>query len=86
MNNKCNLLAAQMLADYCDKLSDNCCNDWEYPDDWTLEEKQKFKKDYHDWNGDPEVYDDDHLNLPDFAVAALLSAQLECTVTTKMPK
>ena len=37
MNNKAQLLAAQMLADYCDKLSGNRCNDWEYPEGWTRE-------------------------------------------------
>ena len=86
MNNKCNLLAAQMLNDYCDSLSDNCCNDWEYPEDWTLEEKQQFNKDFHDWNGDPEEYDSEFLSIPDFSVAGFLAAQLVCTVTTKMPK
>ena len=86
MNNKAKLLAAQMLNDYCDSLSDNCCNDWEYPDDWTLEEKQKFNKDFHEWNGDPEEYDSEFLSLPDFSVAGFLAATLEAMVTTKLTK
>jgi len=62
-----------MLEEYSDALSCSSCNDWEFPIDWTLQDKQEFVKAAHEWNGDPEEYDKDNLRMPDFFVASYLS-------------
>ena len=55
------------------------CND--VPDSiyngWTIEERQEFVKEYHEWNGDPEEIDKDDLCLPDFAIMAFLAYKMK---------
>lgn len=70
-------LAAEMLIDYSCNLGKNRCNDWNFPKDWAHREKAEFCIAYHDWNGDPEEFNPEHLRLPDFAVAAFLASMLE---------
>lgn len=76
MSHKELILAAEFLEQYSDDLSDNGCNDWEYPDDWTEQEKIDFCREYHDFNKSPEDFDPDDLTLPDFAVASFLAHKL----------
>jgi len=74
------LLASKMLNEYADRLGNNCCNDWEWPEDWTHEERRLFIKQMHDLNGDPEEFldlDESHDHIPDFCVAWLLSEKLK---------
>jgi hypothetical protein len=63
------------IKDAEDEISNRGCNDvsealWA---DWTKDERKQFVKDYHDYNGDPEEYDSDRLNLPDYAIFGFLS-------------
>ena len=55
------------------ELSNNGCHDWHFPKSWSKKEKQAFVKSFHEWNGDPEEYDPNDLDLPDWAVASYLS-------------
>jgi hypothetical protein len=66
-------LASAMLDDFSDKLASNCCNDWEFPEDWDEAERIGFVRGFHEWNGDPEEFDKDYLSLPDFSVAGYLA-------------
>lgn len=66
-------LISEMLADYSRRLSRDGCNDWDFPKDWTIKEKQLFLKQYHAWNGDPEEYDPKRLHIRNSSVAAFLS-------------
>lgn len=77
MNQKENALAAQMLEMASKSYSNHGCNDWDWPEDWSIKERQDFTKAYHEWNGDPEEFDPKFLNLPDFAVMGFLAAKLK---------
>jgi len=77
MNKKECDLAASMLDMLNDILGNRCCNDFNFPESWNDEDKHKFVKAFHEYNGDPEEFDKDHLNLPDFCVAGLLSHKLK---------
>lgn len=76
MNHKELILAAEFLEQHSDDLSDNGCNDWEYPDDWTEQEKIDFCREYHNFNKSPEDFNPEDLTLPDFAVASFLAHKL----------
>jgi hypothetical protein len=73
MNHKHLTLAADFLSQCSDELSNNGCNDWYYPENWTEEEKITFCREYYEWNGDADDFDCSDLTLPDFAVAAFLA-------------
>lgn len=79
MNIKETALAADMLNKLGDILANNICNDWEYPEGWTLADKQAFMKEYHEWNGDLEEYDDSDLDqhIGDFMVADFLAHKMD---------
>lgn len=70
-------LIVQFLDQFADELGNNGCNDWDFPEDWTEKEQKTFVKQYHAWNGDPEEFDEEHLNLPDFAVVGFLKHKIE---------
>jgi hypothetical protein len=70
-------LTIKMLGVLSDILGDRCCNDFSFPESWSKDEVTKFVKDYHDWNGDPEEFSEEDLNLPDFGVVSLLSERLK---------
>lgn len=44
MNPKWLKLAGEMLAEYADRLSNDGCNDWEWPADWTKADRLEFAK------------------------------------------
>ncbi len=69
-------LVKSFLKEYADIVSNDCCNDWSFPDDWTQSEKERFVKQYHAWNGDPEEFNPNRLNLPNFAVASFLAFRI----------
>ena len=73
MNEKIKRLIAETLSDYSNQLEFSGCNDWSFPNGWTHQEKVSFCKGYHDWNGDPEEFNEESLWLPDFAVADYLA-------------
>lgn len=73
-------LAVHYLNEHSTELGENCCNDVDEDvifKDWTLEERKKFVKEYHDYNGDPEEYDEDFLHIPDFAIVSFLAHKLK---------
>lgn len=69
-------LVQDFLKEYADRLGRDGCNDWRFPSDWTVLEKEEFVKRYHAWNGDPEEYDPKRLVLPNFAVVDFLAHKL----------
>lgn len=69
-------MAISMLDGYSDYLSVQVCNDYEFPSNWSDEEKTKFTKDYHEWNGDPEEYKYGDILNCDFAAALFLAFKL----------
>jgi len=76
MNHKELTLAAEFLEQHSDDLSDNGCNDWKYPDDWTEQEKIDFCREYYEWRRGEEYFNRSDLSLPDFAVAEFLAHKL----------
>jgi hypothetical protein len=72
----------ELLAKFVDLASaefvNHGCNDVEdsFFDGWTIEERQAFVKEYHEWNGDPGGYHPDFLHLPDFAIMSFLADKL----------
>lgn len=76
MTTKEKILAAQMLNEAADVYGDKSCNDWEWPKDWTHEERVIFCREYHAWNCDPESFSESHLHLPDYAVMKFLASKL----------
>jgi hypothetical protein len=78
-------LAAQFLTDHADRLGNDGCNDWEFPADWTEQERIDFVKGFHQHNGDPENFNPDRLVLPNFAVAGFLGAILKRTADLITP-
>ena len=76
MNEKEKAIIRQFLKDHSHIIGNRCCNDWGFPKDWTQEERLEFTRAYHEWNGDPECFDPDHLFLSDCAVAEFLAHRL----------
>lgn len=74
-------LASKMLNDYADTLSNNGCNDWSWPPEWTVEQRVQFCRDLHEFSGKPETFDPSHLWMPDFDVADLLAHKLKASLT-----
>ena len=75
-------LAAEMLKIADDEFSNHGCNDvddsvW---DGWTIEERQQFVKEFHEWNGDPEEFDPNFLHLQDFCIMGFLAEKLKKSV------
>jgi len=60
------------------KFANQGCNDVEEKvwNNWSIEERKGFVKEYHNWNGDPEEYDEKYLHIPDFAIISFLRSKL----------
>jgi hypothetical protein len=67
-------LIVSFLRDHADDLDNHCCNDWECPSEWSVEEARDFCKQYQKWNGD-EDSDDDCFN--DSVVCDFLADKFE---------
>lgn len=77
MNKNMIKMILYFLGDYEEELSDRICNDFNLKEFIPEKrEREQFVKDYHNWNGDPEEYNPDNLNLPDFAVVTFLIERL----------
>ena len=76
MTRKERYLIAQFLNDFSDVLAHRNCNDWDFPADWSREEKISFIRAYHRWNGDPEEFNEDRLILQDDCVASFLASKI----------
>lgn len=73
------LKLASLLLDKASKeFGRHGCNDVDknFYSGWSIEERKKFVKEYHDYNGDPEEYDENFLHIPDFALMGYLSHKL----------
>lgn len=72
-------LAAYFLDLAAEEFSNHGCNDVEEEvwKDWTKEERQKFVKEYHEWNHEPQEYDLNHLHLDDTSIMRFLAYKLE---------
>lgn len=77
MNANEQILASKMLEEFSDILAGRGCNDFNFPDSWTEEEKEVFVRDFHVWNGDPEEFDKDNWYISNFCVAMFLSEKLK---------
>lgn len=64
-------LAAKFLEQLSEKMSNAGCNDWEWPEDWSQSERDKFAEEYFDVLGDGEEFEPD-MYLPDFCAVDLL--------------
>ncbi len=78
MTDKERILAADLMQLASEEFGDHGCNDLDDKlfEKWSKEEIQQLTKEYHDFNGDPEEYNPNHLYLPDFAVMAYLANKL----------
>lgn len=70
-------MVAEFLRSYSNELGNNVCNDWDFPEDWTEEERVALVKEYHDRNGDPEEFDPDCLLLSDMCATWILAEILD---------
>ncbi len=73
-------LAADFLRELADRMSNDRCNDWEYPEDWSGDERREFVRQYHEFNGDPEEFDPTRTRLANFCAVALLAHKLRALV------
>jgi len=73
------ILSSNILKIASDVFGSHRCNDVneELYKNWTAGERKVFVKDYHDWNGDPEEYDENHLHLMDFSIMDFLAHKLQ---------
>jgi len=74
------ILIAKLLEMASDDFDNHGCNDL-YDDFWegvSEEEKQDLYKEYHEWNGDPEEYDPNHVDyLGDSSLMRYFSEKLK---------
>ena len=79
MTKKEAILTSKILEEASDLFAGRMCNDVDdsFYDGWTLEERRIFIKEYHEWNGDPEEYDENFLHLPDFAIMSFLAYKIK---------
>lgn len=67
----------QFLDELSDRFRNDGCNDWDFPKNWTEEEKRKFVKEFHAWNGDPEEYNPNFLVLMNFSALSMIRRRLK---------
>lgn len=77
MNKKWIELAGKLLDEAADKYADHICNDWDFPKDWTVEDKQEIVKAMHVDNGSAVEYNEHELNVPDWWIMAFLAKKLK---------
>ena len=77
MNKKEILLAAEFLDKLDAMLSNGAYNGFEYPEDWTEEEKTVFTKEFYEENLDIEGYSKGDVIKCDSCVIYLLSEKLK---------
>lgn len=71
-------LTSALLKMAADKFGNHGCNDVEESiyDGWTIEERKKLVKEYEEYNGTPEEFDENFLHLPDFALMGFMAHKL----------
>lgn len=78
MNKKEKQLAAHLLREASYVFGNRICNDVDEKvwDGWTKKERQQFVKEYYEYNGDPQEYDPNHLELPDWVIMNFLAYKM----------
>lgn len=77
MTNKEKILFKHFFNQMMESINHGCCDVWEPVfENWTLEEHQNFVKGYYEFNGDPENYNPDHLELGDCSILAYLGHKI----------
>lgn len=76
MNDKEIKILLMFLDELGDRFGNDGCNDWNFPSDWTKEEKIKFNKEFWTLNGSPEEFDEKHLHMMNTMVLELLKKKL----------
>ncbi len=78
MNIKEKELTSKILKLASEHFSSHGCNDVDDSvyEGWTLEERQNFVKEFYEWNGDPEEYRPDFLNVYDYSLMSFLAYKL----------
>lgn len=73
------LLVASFLEVASQHFSLHGCNDVDdaFFANWTKEERQGLVKKMHDWNGDPEEFNPNFLDLPDWFLMSYLAEKLK---------
>lgn len=76
------ILAARMLRMAADNFSNHGCNDFDLVADGGMlaKEAHGFRKRFHEWNGDLDVFEEEKpgkTDLPDFATMDFLAHLLE---------
>ena len=77
MNPKWLAVAAEMLELASDEFSNHGCNDWDFPDDWTIDERRELVRAIYQDNGDPQNFDPDRLCAMDYQVMRFLARRLK---------
>lgn len=77
LNQKETEILDQFLDQLTDTMYNNCCNDWDFPENWAPFDRQKFVREYHAWNGNPEEYNPQHLRLMDFQAVSFLRQRMK---------
>lgn len=72
------LLASEMLDQYSDRLGNDGCNDWDWPESWTSEDRSLFLAKFHKHNrSQPQDIEDWGNSLGNASVAYTLSKELK---------
>jgi hypothetical protein len=68
-------LAGELLEMASESFGRHSCNDApdEWWENWTIDERKAFSKDFEDYNSKGRDYDPDHYEMQDFAVAGFLA-------------
>lgn len=79
MNTKEKKLASVLLDMASSEFGHHGCNDVDEKiyEGWSIEERRALVKAFHEYNGDPQEYDENHLHIPDFALMGFFSDKLE---------
>jgi len=88
MNKKEIDLLCHFLELVSDEFGNHGCNDVEEEvwNNWSLEERKEFVKEYHNWNGDPKEYNEKYLHISDFAIISFLKSKLQSLSTSATQK
>jgi len=70
-------LAGQLLEVAAKQFANHGCNDWEFPPDWSEEDKRELVSAMYTQNGDPENYDPTQPRVPDWWGMSFLGSQLK---------
>ena len=71
-------LASELLEMASNEFGNHGCNDVDESiyDGWSIDERRRFVKEFHEWNGDPEEYDENFLHLQDFSLMNFMAHKL----------